>query len=765
MQGSAAKDVVGPYLEALTLFVALQPVDNVEKGHVLHLLSVSVSGWHAAPDRELGYGVSAGLATETCEAVVCVLRLLHSSGADKPLTANRCTPYVCSFLALACTVRTFEEAHGLPVPGQSAVIAGLQSEAGMALNGLRAVVERFHPESGRFIVRLQPEDPPAAWKKVRAENLRPELPPDGAVARAADGARECGRACLAGVAEIFDDLLREMQAEDLENEDIILGRILHSQLAAAMWEALVCCWGDRGMGLRGSELFELCGGDFSLCARLARDVLSAHSMVQLSLGLGPPEQEARALGRLRALQENFARAYCELFQPSVLWGAGLEPGDAPMAELQRDLDGHILKVAASAVHLGVFAELALAAEFYLERALEGPSAGRRVPPVVLPVMLCRVVCTILLSSFATQDASSALLQRHFRLLMPDLLSVLLTFFEVLAARQHCEDIEDYFAASPAALDAFAALSGIGLWSLFSEAVPGRVVSLLLGMPRVLTDPALFARLVLSLLSRPLEPALAGAYEALAPGDRAAFWQQVAARGKLCCLAPAEAKRAVEEWLSVSAEAEGPGFDMGALQVAATETAVDSLINRCLAELPDSLRDCPPPATQREAVGTAAPMGTAVESGGPEEVAMGLSLLGLPALPGQAPRLAAADGRSGQRRGVSREEVARIRGIDPQQAPEELRCAIDGKLLGTPVRSPHGHMFEKATLELWLERCGSVCPVTNLALRMEDCVRDKSVERQVVEWVRAEKAQHKERAQARRLQKAQGAQQVDAGDLC
>merc|ERR1719188_903525 len=105
---------------------------------------------------------------------------------------------------------------------------------------------------------------------------------------------------------------------------------------------------------------------------------------------------------------------------------------------------------------------------------------------------------------------------------------------------------------------------------------------------------------------------------------------------------------------------------------------------------------------------------------------------MPALPGQAPReghnsatasTAAASTHNGRKRmSITRAEMAKIRGVDPSLAPEELRCAIDGKLLGTPLRSPHGHLFEKETLELWIERCGSICPLTNLPLRVEDCSR-------------------------------------------
>merc|ERR1712194_529437 len=93
---------------------------------------------------------------------------------------------------------------------------------------------------------------------------------------------------------------------------------------------------------------------------------------------------------------------------------------------------------------------------------------------------------------------------------------------------------------------------------------------------------------------------------------------------------------------------------------------------------------------------------------------------------------------------------------------ELRCAIDGRVLGAPIRSPYGHVFERSTLEEWVSMCGSVCPVTNQPLRIEDCTVDSEVERRVLEWARAGKANHKSRAQERRRQRKEEA--TAAGDM-
>jgi len=70
-------------------------------------------------------------------------------------------------------------------------------------------------------------------------------------------------------------------------------------------------------------------------------------------------------------------------------------------------------------------------------------------------------------------------------------------------------------------------------------------------------------------------------------------------------------------------------------------------------------------------------------------------------------------------------------------PDDMRCAIDGKVLITPLRSPYGHYFEKKTLEKWFGNCGSICPVTGSVLRMEDCQPDGEMKKRVVKFLKGE----------------------------
>merc|ERR1719330_223027 len=71
------------------------------------------------------------------------------------------------------------------------------------------------------------------------------------------------------------------------------------------------------------------------------------------------------------------------------------------------------------------------------------------------------------------------------------------------------------------------------------------------------------------------------------------------------------------------------------------------------------------------------------------------------------------------------------------APQELRCAIDQKLLCDPVVSPSGIAFERSTLMRWFQAHGMQCPVTGHALTLDQCPRSPELRRKVSEWVRSE----------------------------
>ncbi|EER18109.1 hypothetical protein Pmar_PMAR028383 [Perkinsus marinus ATCC 50983] len=69
------------------------------------------------------------------------------------------------------------------------------------------------------------------------------------------------------------------------------------------------------------------------------------------------------------------------------------------------------------------------------------------------------------------------------------------------------------------------------------------------------------------------------------------------------------------------------------------------------------------------------------------------------------------------------------------APAELKCALDGKIMTNPIRSPYGHVFEKKTLEKWFDSCGEVCPITEKALSIDDCQTAHDIKKAIVRYVK------------------------------
>ncbi|CAE8625195.1 unnamed protein product, partial [Polarella glacialis] len=70
------------------------------------------------------------------------------------------------------------------------------------------------------------------------------------------------------------------------------------------------------------------------------------------------------------------------------------------------------------------------------------------------------------------------------------------------------------------------------------------------------------------------------------------------------------------------------------------------------------------------------------------------------------------------------------------APRELCCALDGKLLIDPVRSPDGALvFERANLSKALALSSGLCPVTGQPLSLADCPRAGDLRLEAARWVR------------------------------
>jgi len=88
----------------------------------------------------------------------------------------------------------------------------------------------------------------------------------------------------------------------------------------------------------------------------------------------------------------------------------------------------------------------------------------------------------------------------------------------------------------------------------------------------------------------------------------------------------------------------------------------------------------------------------------------------------------APGGSGRGAPGALQELVRL-------APAEFRCAQDGQLMMDPVRSPDGHVFERAGLARALENAGGHCPLTGRPLTLDECSRLPELRRRIAHWVR------------------------------
>jgi hypothetical protein len=54
-------------------------------------------------------------------------------------------------------------------------------------------------------------------------------------------------------------------------------------------------------------------------------------------------------------------------------------------------------------------------------------------------------------------------------------------------------------------------------------------------------------------------------------------------------------------------------------------------------------------------------------------------------------------------------------------------------LQDPVRSKYGDVFERGTIEMWLDQQGQVCPITGNALSKEDLTEDRELINRISGW--------------------------------
>lgn len=69
-------------------------------------------------------------------------------------------------------------------------------------------------------------------------------------------------------------------------------------------------------------------------------------------------------------------------------------------------------------------------------------------------------------------------------------------------------------------------------------------------------------------------------------------------------------------------------------------------------------------------------------------------------------------------------------IDPN-IPKEFLCEINGHVMKDPVKNiKTNHVFERATINLWIKTRGLICPITNLDIEQEDLVSDEELRNKI-----------------------------------
>jgi len=73
-------------------------------------------------------------------------------------------------------------------------------------------------------------------------------------------------------------------------------------------------------------------------------------------------------------------------------------------------------------------------------------------------------------------------------------------------------------------------------------------------------------------------------------------------------------------------------------------------------------------------------------------------------------------------------------IKTGNVPSEFLCEINSHLMISPMRTPYGNVYEKETIELWLENNGSVDPLNGKVLKKTDLQLDGKLSERIKEWM-------------------------------
>lgn len=181
--------------------------------------------------------------------------------------------------------------------------------------------------------------------------------------------------------------------------------------------------------------------------------------------------------------------------------------------------------------------------------------------------------------------------------------------------------------------------------------------------------------------------------------------------------------------------------------AALEDWTESHGNNPLTGQPLNINDCAPACEiasfiqgyQLQMLSTDAIVGAAFDEPSQPDIApplgavanSGASLLGdLPALPATS----SATSPKSEKKAKRKISIPSRSVVD---CPDSMRCAIDGKVMINPVRSPYGHFYERKTLERWFQNCGSICPMTQNTLKLDECVADAELKKAIVKFIKGQ----------------------------
>merc|ERR1712232_1225335 len=106
----------------------------------------------------------------------------------------------------------------------------------------------------------------------------------------------------------------------------------------------------------------------------------------------------------------------------------------------------------------------------------------------------------------------------------------------------------------------------------------------------------------------------------------------------------------------------------------------------------------------------------------------------PSLLGELPTLDRNDSNQSSKPKKQKGKI-RITSRSVVDCPDYMCCAVDGKVMVNPLRSPFGHYFEKKTLDRWMANCGSVCPISGKPLRLDECVPDSEMKKNIVQFLK------------------------------